>query len=72
MASEGSFRVLISDSLSPKGVELLQSTPDIEVTVNDDMLTVKGEKKIERQVEKKGYYLSERSYGATSVAWCGC
>ena len=37
---------------------------DIEVTVNDDMLTVKGEKKIERQEEKKGYYLSERSYGA--------
>jgi HSP20 family molecular chaperone IbpA len=37
---------------------------DIEVTVNDDMLTVKGEKNIERQEEKKGYYLSERSYGA--------
>lgn len=37
---------------------------DIEVTVRDDMLTVKGEKKIERQEEKKGYYLSERSYGA--------
>ncbi|MFN3575948.1 MAG: Hsp20/alpha crystallin family protein [Tabrizicola sp.] len=37
---------------------------DIEVSVTDDMLTVKGEKKIERQEEKKGYYLSERSYGA--------
>ena len=37
---------------------------DIEVSVSDDMLTVKGEKKIERQDEKKGYYLSERSYGA--------
>lgn len=37
---------------------------DIEVTVTDDLLTVKGEKKIERQEEKKGYYLSERSYGA--------
>ena len=37
---------------------------DIDVTVTDDMLTVKGEKKIERQEEKKGYYLSERSYGA--------
>jgi len=36
---------------------------DIEVTVSDDMLTVKGEKRIERQEEKKGYYLSERSYG---------
>ncbi|EPX87705.1 heat shock protein Hsp20 [Rubellimicrobium thermophilum DSM 16684] len=37
---------------------------DIEVTISDDMLTVKGEKRIERQEEKKGYYLSERSYGA--------
>lgn len=37
---------------------------DIEVTVTDDTLTVKGEKKVERQEEKKGYYLSERSYGA--------
>lgn len=37
---------------------------DIEVSVTEDMLTVKGEKRIERQEEKKGYYLSERSYGA--------
>ncbi len=37
---------------------------DIEVNVTDDMLTIKGEKKVERQEEKKGYYLSERSYGA--------
>jgi HSP20 family protein len=37
---------------------------DIEVAVSGDMLTVKGEKKVERQEEKKGYYLSERSYGA--------
>lgn len=37
---------------------------DIEVSVTDDMLTIKGEKKVERQEEKKGYYLSERSYGA--------
>ena len=52
-----------------KAIEVLIELPgmemkDIEVTVNDDMLTVKGEKKIERQEEKKGYYLSERSYGA--------
>lgn len=37
---------------------------DIEVSVTDDMLTIKGEKKVERQEEKRGYYLSERSYGA--------
>ena len=50
----------IEVSLELPGMEM----KDIEVTVNDDMLTVKGEKKIERQEEKKGYYLSERSYGA--------
>ncbi|RMF39469.1 MAG: Hsp20/alpha crystallin family protein [Alphaproteobacteria bacterium] len=37
---------------------------DIEVSVTDDFLTIKGEKKVERQEEKKGYYLSERSYGS--------
>lgn len=37
---------------------------DIEVTIAPDGLTVRGEKKIERQDEKRGYYVSERSYGA--------
>lgn len=50
----------IEVSIELPGMEM----KDLEVTVNDDMLTVKGEKKIERQEEKKGYYLSERSYGA--------
>jgi HSP20 family protein len=50
----------IEVSIELPGMEL----KDIEVTVSDDMLTVKGEKRIERKEEKKGYYLSERSYGA--------
>ncbi|MFN6952552.1 MAG: Hsp20/alpha crystallin family protein [Albidovulum sp.] len=50
----------IEVSIELPGMEM----KDIEVTVSDDMLTVKGEKRIERQEEKKGYYLSERSYGA--------
>lgn len=37
---------------------------DIEVTVGRDSVTVKGEKKEEKQEEKKGYYLSERRYGS--------
>ena len=37
---------------------------DIEVNVSDDMLTIKGEKKVESQEEKKGYHLSERRYGS--------
>jgi len=50
----------IEVSIELPGMEM----KDIEVSVTDDMLTIKGEKKIERQEEKKGYYLSERSYGA--------
>ncbi len=37
---------------------------DLEVTLSGDTLTIKGEKKVERQDEKKGFYLSERSYGS--------
>lgn len=36
---------------------------DISVTVSDGILTIKGEKKIEREVEKETYYMSERSFG---------
>ncbi|RME61612.1 MAG: Hsp20/alpha crystallin family protein [Alphaproteobacteria bacterium] len=37
---------------------------DIEVNLTDDVLTIHGEKKAEKEEKKKGYYLSERSYGA--------
>ena len=37
---------------------------DIEVVLRDNMLTVKGEKKSEREEKKENYYLSERRYGA--------
>ena len=40
------------------------SEDQVDLTIRNGMLTLKGEKKIERQEEKKGYYLSERSYGA--------
>lgn len=50
----------IEVSIELPGMEM----KDIEVSVSDDMLTIKGEKKIDRQEDKKGYYLSERSYGA--------
>ena len=36
---------------------------DVEVTLDDRALTVKGEKKQEREENKRNYYLSERSYG---------
>lgn len=37
---------------------------DVEVSLAGDSLTIKGEKKIEKQEEKRGYYVSERSYGS--------
>lgn len=36
---------------------------DIDLAVSENMLTVKGEKKSEREEEEKGYHLTERSYG---------
>lgn len=36
---------------------------DIEVTLTDNVLSIRGEKKHERKEEEKGYTYSERSYG---------
>ncbi len=37
---------------------------DVAVSVDDGMLTIKGEKKSEREEKKKDYHLTERSYGS--------
>jgi HSP20 family protein len=37
---------------------------DIELKVADDVMTIKGEKKEEREEKKKEYHLTERRYGA--------
>jgi HSP20 family protein len=63
--SEAKSDVVQTDNAVEISIELPgMEMKDIEVSVADDMLTVKGEKRVERQEEKKGYYLSERSYGA--------
>ncbi len=36
---------------------------DIQVSLSDDRLTVKGEKRREKEEEDKGYHLTERTYG---------
>jgi len=36
---------------------------DIELTLQDNILTLKGEKKREEETKKKNCYISERSYG---------
>jgi len=37
---------------------------DVAVTLANGLLTIKGEKKSEREEKKESYYLAERSYGA--------
>jgi len=51
-----------------KAVEVSVELPgldakDVEVSLTNDVLTIKGEKKVEREENSKGYRLSERSYG---------
>ena len=54
---------------SDKGYEITAELPgmdekNIEVKFADGILTIKGEKKDEKEEKKKDYYLSERSYGS--------
>jgi len=37
---------------------------DLDVSVSGDMLTIKGEKRLEKEEKEKNYYVSERSYGS--------
>jgi HSP20 family protein len=37
---------------------------DVEVTVTDNVVTIKGEKKEEKEDKGKNYYYMERSYGS--------
>lgn len=37
---------------------------DIDITVEDGVLTIKGEKKRETEIKKEGYYHLERRYGS--------
>jgi HSP20 family protein len=37
---------------------------EIEVSIVEDTLTIKGEKKAESEVKEEGYYLCERCYGS--------
>ena len=39
---------------------------DIDVTLTDNLLTIRGEKKQEKEEKKKDYRLTERSYGSFS------
>jgi HSP20 family protein len=37
---------------------------DVEITLTDDLLTIKGEKKVEEERKDDSYHMVERSYGS--------
>jgi HSP20 family protein len=40
------------------------SEDDIDISLSGDAMTIRGEKKVEREEKRKGVFMSERSYGA--------
>lgn len=55
-------------SETDKGYEITAELPgmdekDLDVNVTEDVLTIEGEKREEREQKKKDYYLQERRYG---------
>jgi HSP20 family protein len=64
----GEFLPRVDVSETGKEVRITAELPgldekDVEVTVTNNMLTIKGEKKVEKEEEEGDYYNSERSYG---------
>jgi HSP20 family protein len=58
-------------SETDKAIEITAELPglekkDVELNVADNLLTIRGEKKNEREEKNKDYHLVERSYGAFS------
>ncbi len=67
----GTFAPNIDVSESDKEIKVSAELPgmdekDIEVSLSNDMLTIKGEKKEEKEDKGKDYYRMERSYGSFS------
>ncbi len=72
-ASRGAPGAMLAPSIdvkeTDKGIEVEAELPgvdekDVQVTFEENVLTIKGEKKAEKEENKKGYYMSERSYGS--------
>lgn len=68
-AGDGLVDVKVEVSETDKDLRIDAELPgieekDVEVTLSDDVLTIKGEKKVEREEAEKDYRLSERRYGS--------
>lgn len=65
----GAFGPSTDVTETDKSVEVSIELPgmtqdDIDISLSSDAMTVRGEKKIEHEEERKGVYMSERSYGS--------
>jgi len=68
LLGKGPVDVRFDVSETVDAIELTAELPgidekDVELTLSDGVLTVKGEKKAETEKKEKDYYLSERRYG---------
>lgn len=65
----GDFAIKVDLKDNDKEIVVTAEVPgveqkDIEVLLNSETLTIKGEKKQEKEEKEKGYYRCERSYGS--------
>jgi HSP20 family protein len=72
-SSSGAFQAGFSPNMevteTDNAIEVSTELPgldekDVEISVTDGMLTIRGEKKFEKDEKKKNYRLVERSYGS--------
>ncbi len=69
MWTRGVVDVRFDVSETDEAIEMTAELPgidekDLELIVSDGVLTLKGEKRAEKEEKEKDYYLSERRYGA--------
>jgi HSP20 family protein len=65
----GAFKPSMEVAETEKTIEITTELPgidekDVEITIANDILTIRGEKKAEKEEKKKNYRLIERSYGS--------
>ena len=68
---QGIFNPKVDVTETDKDIKVRAELPgmdekDVEVSLNKDTLTIRGEKKAEKEHEGKAYYRMERSYGSFS------
>lgn len=69
--SNGSYWPALEMIETGEAIDLTAELPgvdakDIDISASGDMLTIRGEKKAEKEIKEKDYFCAERSYGAFS------